>query len=141
MYCMLNAMKDLMRAIRTLHPLWQVWVLLLMALNFAGPLFYFDRIEAIYTFWAGMLGAGIGLTLISFQGVTRLAGIMHAPWFCLLYYLWGRLPGLDLQTPFGLWLAAVMVCNAVSLVIDTVDVIRYLRGERAPLIDSTGCEV
>ena len=36
---------------------------------------------------------------------------------------------------FGLWLRAVMVLNATSLVIDTVDVVRFLVGERAETVD------
>ncbi|MCH8031411.1 MAG: hypothetical protein IIB09_06305, partial [Bacteroidetes bacterium] len=36
---------------------------------------------------------------------------------------------------FGLWLRALLVTNAISLVIDTVDVIRWLRGDRAEMVD------
>lgn len=122
-----------MRGIRSLHPLWQLWVMVLMALNCVGPLVFFDRVEAIYTFMAGMLGGGIGMLLVSAQGFTRLLGVMHVPWIPLVFYLWGRQEGVDLHSSFGVWMAAVIVFNSVSLVIDAVDVIRFLRGERTPL--------
>ena len=33
---------------------------------------------------------------------------------------------------FGYWLLAVIVLDSLSLMIDVVDVIRYIKGERAP---------
>ncbi|PIQ95467.1 MAG: hypothetical protein COV67_14645 [Nitrospinae bacterium CG11_big_fil_rev_8_21_14_0_20_56_8] len=129
----LNSMKDLMRGIRTLHPFWQLWVMVLMGLNFFCPLIFIDRIEAVCTLIAGMLGAGLGMFLVSRQGFTRLMGLMHIPWIPLVFYLWGRHAGVEPDSLFGIWMTAVIAFNSISLMIDTVDVIRFLRGERSPL--------
>ena len=50
---------------------------------------------------------------------------MHQNW---------SLPDYPADTGTGLWLRLVMTLNVVSLGIDGVDVVRYLRGERAELI-------
>ena len=34
------------------------------------------------------------------------------------------------QDAFGIWIRALMTANLVSLLLDTVEVIRYIRGER-----------
>ena len=43
----------------------------------------------------------------------------------------GDLPGDD---AFGIWIQALIVLNSVSLVIDAVDVIRYIAGDRAETV-------
>jgi hypothetical protein len=35
---------------------------------------------------------------------------------------------------FGIWVRALMMLNAVSLVIDAADVIRYVAGDRAETV-------
>ncbi len=45
-------------------------------------------------------------------------------------FLWLRLDQIPVDEPFGLWIRALMVANAISLVIDTIDVTRYISGER-----------
>ncbi len=47
-----------------------------------------------------------------------------------LWFLWTRLGETPSDTFFGLWLRVLITLNALSLVIDTADVIRYIAGER-----------
>ena len=48
----------------------------------------------------------------------------------LLYFLWAQSEHIPAADLFGMWIIALTVVNAVSLVIDIVDVVRYLAGER-----------
>ena len=68
--------------------------------------------------------------LTAISGFTRLLGLGHMFWIPLLWFLWTRLDGAPSDTFFGLWLRVLITLNALSLVIDTADVIRYIAGER-----------
>ena len=132
---MIQAMKDFMTGIRSLAGYWQVWLAGLMGLNMALPLVYIEHPEAQYTLAAAMTGGGIGLVLVKVQGFTRLLGLMHLPWVVLMFYLWNQLPLHPEMDGFGLWLRLVLLANGLSLIIDTVDVVRYIAGERQPLVE------
>ena len=68
--------------------------------------------------------------LTGLTGFSRLVGLGHFPWFLLLYFLWTQLDQLPAGDFFGIWIRALIVLNALSLVIDTMDVARYVAGER-----------
>lgn len=77
-------------------------------------------------------------TLYSQIGYVRLLGLGHiVPWTPLIIYLfnylWRRRSQWDLTTLTGKWIAGVFTLNLISLVIDYVDVARWLLGERAPM--------
>ena len=113
---------------------WQLWLLLLVCVNLIIPLFFIDRLEARLVVGA-LLGSVLLMTILTaVSGFTRLLGLGHILWFPLLYFLWTRLdqiPGDDL---FGIWVRALMMLNAVSLVIDAADVSRYVAGDRAETV-------
>ena len=108
----------------------RLWLILLVTLNVVVPLFYLDRLEAqvvVGTILASML---LMTVLTGLSGFTRLLGLGHIFWFPLLYFLWTRLDQVPADDFFGLWIRALMLANAVSLVIDTIDVTRYISGAR-----------
>ena len=113
---------------------WQLWLLLLVCVNLIIPLFFIDRLEARLVVGA-LLGSVLLMTILTaVSDFTRLLGLGHILWFPLLYFLWTRLdkiPGDDL---FGIWVRALMMLNAVSLVIDAADVSRYVAGDRAETV-------
>ena len=113
---------------------WQLWLLLLVCVNLIIPLFFIDRLEARLVVGA-FLGSVLLMTILTaVSGFTRLVGLGHILWLPLLYFLWTRLdqiPGDDL---FSLWVRVLMMLNAVSLVIDAADVIRYVAGDRAETV-------
>jgi hypothetical protein len=74
-----------------------------------------------------------GLTGLS--GFSRLLGLGHIVWVPLLFFLWTRLGEIPAVDAFGFWVRAVIAINAMSLVIDAVDVIRYAAGERAETVN------
>lgn len=69
-----------------------------------------------------------GLTARS--GFSRLLGLGHILWIPLLYFLWMRLEGNPADVLFGLWIRVLMLLNSVSLIIDAIDVGRYIAGYR-----------
>ena len=78
-------------------------------------------------FVAGFLSM---ILLTGISGFSRLLGLGHIFWFPLLCFLWVRLDLHPAGEFFSLWIRAVIVLNAISLVIDVVDVIRYIGGDR-----------
>ena len=115
---------------------WRLWLALLVIVNFVIPLFFLNRLEAQVV--AGTLIASVilmtGLTALS--GFTRLLGLGHILWIPLLYFLWMRLEQNPVDDLFGLWLRVVMILNAASLIIDVIDVGRYIAGDRSETVDA-----
>ena len=109
---------------------WQPWLLLLVTANIAIPLFFVGRFEAQLVLGIMVINVILMTLLTSLTGFSRLMGLGHYPWFPLLYFLWTQLDRIPADDFFGLWIRVLMVANALSLVIDTVDAARYLAGER-----------
>ncbi len=75
------------------------------------------------------------MTLITATtGFSRLMGLGHIFWIPLLFFLGTQLDQIPPDDGFGVWVRALMVINATSLVIDAVDVFRYLAGERMEIV-------
>jgi hypothetical protein len=118
---------------------WQAWVFLLMAGNLLAPLAFIAQREAQITV-GGFLICGVLMTAITSRtGFSRLLGLGHAPWIGLIAYLALRLDAVPTNDAFGIWLRAVLILNALSLVLDTADVIRFLQGNRKETIPNTPC--
>lgn len=118
------------RGVMKMPVLVRLWLMLLVALNLVVPLFSLDRLEAqvvVVTFVASVM---LMTVLTASLGFNRLLGLGHIFWIPLMYFLWLRLDQIPVDEPFGLWIRALMVANAISLVIDTIDVTRYISGER-----------
>jgi hypothetical protein len=65
-------------------------------------------------------------------GYVRLLGIGHFVWIPMLIWLGFRLDNILEGTLFRGWILTLMAMNTVSLLLDIIDLIRYLRGDRAP---------
>ena len=115
---------------------WRLWLALLVIVNLVIPLFFLNRLEAQVV--AGTLIASVilmtGLTALS--GFTRLLGLGHILWIPLLYFLWMRLEQNPADDFFGLWLRVLMILNAASLIIDVIDVGRYIAGDRSERVEA-----
>jgi len=113
---------------------WRLWLMLLFIANLVIPLFFLDRLEAQLILGA-MLASMILIIVVSARaGFTRLLGLGHILWFPLLYFLGTRLSQIPADDFFGVWIRVLMALNAVSLVVDTIDVIRYIAGDRAETV-------
>lgn len=111
----------------------QVWLLVLMVLNMAVPLFYLNRLEAQVVLVTFMISAMLMMVLTAFSGFSRLLGLGHFLWFPLIYFLWARFDQIPSEDFFGLWIRSLIALNAISLVIDVVDVVRYISGDRGEM--------
>lgn len=112
----------------------RLWVMVLACANMIGPLFFLAHREAQIVLDVFLVSAAFMMILASWKGFTRLLGVGHLLWFSLLYFLWGRLSEVPSTDWFGIWLRAVMILNAISLLFDTVDVVRYFTGQREEMV-------
>jgi hypothetical protein len=110
------------------------WLAILMAANMVGPVVFIKTPEARMVFLAAMAGAAIQVTIFGSKGFVRLLGIGHLPWVPLVLWLWSRLEQLPHEGFFRFWVLSVIVLNTLSLIIDTIDVLRYISGDREPQI-------
>ncbi len=114
---------------------WQLWIMLLVTFNLLIPLFFLDRLEAQVVIGAIVASMILMTVLTAISGFTRLLGLGHIFWVPLLYFLWMRLEQNPADDFFGIWMRGLMLLNAVSLIIDTVDVGRYLAGDRKETVE------
>ncbi len=112
----------------------KIWLLLLVAANAVAPLFFLQRVEAQAVFAAMMSGAMLMSLLTARFGFTRILGLGHILWIPLLGWLAFRLGQIPADDTFGMWVRGVIVVNALSLVIDTADVVRFAAGNRQELV-------
>ncbi len=78
-----------------------------------------------------LLASVLFMTILTgVSGFNRLLGLGHIFWNPLLYFLWMRLGQIPADDFFGIWVRALMALNAASLVIDLIDVARYIAGDR-----------
>ncbi len=109
---------------------WQLWLMVLITFNLVIPLFLLSHVEAQVVL--GVLVASLMLftVLTARFGFTRILGLGHIFWFPLIYFLWTRLEQSPADDVFGIWIRVLIALNAASLVIDAVDVVRYIAGDR-----------
>lgn len=101
--------------------------------------FQLDRPEA---FWTAVSYLAVGPILLGMvwwqRGLTRLTGLIHLPWVPFTVYLGLRLltdvlgPAASMADGafYYLWLHAVFWATLICVVLDVVDAIRWLAGER-----------
>jgi len=113
---------------------WSIWLMVLMAVNMIGPVFFLDRTEGQVVLIVFLLSAGLMMFLYAAKGFTRILGFGHILWLGLVPWLWSRLDLLQPEGWFFNWIIIVIALNGFSLIVDTVDVIRYARGDRRPTV-------
>ncbi len=113
---------------------WQLWLLFLVSMNLVVPLFFLKRIEALLVVGVLLLSMTLMTVLTSRFGFTRILGLGHILWVPLLLFLSTRLDTIPPDDVYGLWIRALITFNALSLVIDLVDLLRYIAGDRAETV-------
>jgi hypothetical protein len=91
-------------------------------------------LEAQVVLVMGIGGLVIMSAIFSRKGFIRLMGIGHIGWLPLVFWLGTKLEHIPADSTFGYWLIAVIVLDSLSLIIDTIDVVRYVKGERMPFL-------
>ncbi len=112
----------------------RLWLMLLIFSNLVVPLFYLHRVEAQVVLGALLASVILMTGLTGLSGFTRLIGLGHIFWLPLLYFLWTRLDHIPSAELFGAWIRILIGLNAISLVIDGIDVVRYIAGDRAETV-------
>ena len=113
---------------RIVPRIWNVW---LVGVNLVC-LYFITHIEAqVLLAVTGVAVAGQAL-IYDRIGFTRILGIVHLMWIPMFAWMATRLEAIQADPQLASWIAVLFVTNMVSLVVDTTDVLRYLRGERAP---------
>ena len=112
----------------------KLWVGALIGANLVAPLFLLEHVEARATLAVGLFGMALMTALTGRYGLSRIVGVGHVGWVPLLVFLVAAAVETPATTGFGLWLRAVIVLDAVSLVFDAVDAVRFARGDRAETV-------
>ena len=68
--------------------------------------------------------------------VAGALGAAHIFWIPLV--LWLRLEGAAPHSALRYWVIVLNVVDCISLFVDVVNVVRFARGERGPLLESPG---
>ncbi len=126
----MKAFIRLNRGIMGMPFYWQPWQLLLVTVNAVIPLFFLGRLQAQLVLGALVISVILMTLLTGLTGFSRLVGLGHYPWFPLLFFLWTRLDHIPADDFFGIWIRVLMVANALSLVIDTEEAVRWVAGDR-----------
>ena len=113
---------------------WPVWLGLLLAVNVAGPIYFFEALEAKVVLAAFLASVALMTAIFATKGFVRLLGIGHIFWVPMVPWLWIRLDQVGPGDPIGYWMIAVVIADGISVIIDAIDVLRYLKGERQPYI-------
>ncbi len=133
----MNAVIGFAKGLMSMPMPWPVWLGLLVAVNVAGPIYFFETLEAKVVLGAFLAGAALMAAIFASQGFVRLLGIGHIFWVPMVPWLWARLDQVGPVDLLGYWMIAVMALNSLALIIDAIDVLRYVRGEREAYIAVT----
>ncbi|MGB3563929.1 MAG: hypothetical protein WBH85_10305 [Thermoanaerobaculia bacterium] len=130
---MLKVVRGFFEGLATLRKPWRLWIALLGAVNIAA-VFFLDTLEGKLVLAAFLAGVTLQMSIFAVKGYVRLLGIGHILWLPLVLWLGSRLGDIGTESTFGKWVAAVIVIDGISAIIDMVDVGRYLAGDRTPAI-------
>jgi hypothetical protein len=111
---------------------WNLWLGLLILVNMGGGLFFIRTMEGQLALACLMFGFLIMWGIYVERGFVRLLGMGHLiAWTPqIVWYIQAVESTAGL---FQYWLISAIAVNGLSLVIDFVDVVRYLLGDRQPI--------
>ena len=108
------------------------WVGWIVFVNVVSVIFAIRHAEARWVLVAFVVNVPLMNLLYDSYGFVRVLGLSHIiVWTPLLVFLILRRSRFNPRTPFGAWITALMVTNATSLVVDYVDLARFLMGDGA----------
>ena len=129
---MIRSMLELMGVVflrfRPVPRLWSVW---LVGVNGAGLLFY-QHLEAQVALAVVAVAVIAQALIYQRQRFTRILGIAHVMWVPMFAWMATRLPEIAATPGLANWLVLLAATNGICMVIDTIDAVRYVKGERAP---------
>lgn len=130
----MQAMMDLMKTMNLMAKPWRLWLGILITANMLMPILFIQTREAQVVLVSIMVAMIIMTVIFKAKGFVRLLGLGHLPWIPMIPWLWTRLGQTSIDGLFEYWLIAVITLNSVTVIIDMVDVVRYVKGERTPYL-------
>ncbi len=130
----MKAMIGFSKGLMSMPMPWPLWIGLLVVANFAGPIYFFEALEAKVVLAAFLASAASMTAIFAAKGFVRLLGIGHIFWIPMVPWLWTRLDQVEPDNLIGYWMIAVVALNGISLIIDAIDVVRYVTGDRKPTV-------
>jgi hypothetical protein len=110
---------------------WKLWLILLVSFNLVVPLtFFIDRLEAQIVVASMLVSVVLMTILTALSGFSRLVGLGHILWIPMIIFLWIRLDAIPTSDSYGVWIRILIGLNAASLLLDGIDVRRYICGDR-----------
>ena len=131
---MLNAMIKFHKGMMKMPVPWRLWLMLLVVFNLVLPLLLIGHMEAQLVVGVFFVSMALMVILTMSAGFTRILGLGHILWIGLLGFLMSRLGQIPADNLFGVWIRVLIALNAASLVLDAIDVIRYIGGDRAETV-------
>lgn len=113
---------------RPIPRIWNVW---LVGVNLLC-LYFIAHLEAQIVFATTLVAVVAQALIYQRIGFTRLLGIAHVSWIPMFAWMASRIDTIAAQPQLQSWLIVLAATNAVSLILDSIDVFRFVRGERAP---------
>jgi hypothetical protein len=113
---------------RPIPRLWCVWF---VGVNLAC-LYFITHVEAQAVLVVTAIAVSAQTLIYERIGFTRILGSTHFLWVPMFAWMATRIDTIMADPALAAWLAVLFVTNMVSLVIDTIDAVRFVRGERAP---------
>ena len=109
----------------------RIWAILLVLVNVAA-VFFLDTLYGQAALAAIVFGVVVMVAIHMRCGFVRLLGIGHILWIPMLIWFAVEIPTLEPGSLLRNWMTLLLIFNSISLIIDAIDVMRYVRGERAP---------
>ena len=112
----------------------RLWMMLGVSINMIVPLFFIHRPEAQVVLASFLAAFMLMTTLCGVFGFNRLMGVGHVFWIPMIVFLLMRLGEIPANDAFGIWVRIIIGYDAVSLLFDGADLVRYIRGDRAEIV-------
>ncbi len=91
----MKAVIGFTKALMSMPMPWPVWLGLLVAVNVAGPIYFFEAIEAKVVLAAFLASAAFMTVIFATKGFVRLLGIGHIFWIPMVPWLWTRIDQVE----------------------------------------------
>ncbi len=101
----MKAMIGFTKGLMSMPMPWPVWLGLLVAVNVAGPIYFFEALEAKVVLASFLASAALMTAIFASKGFVRVLGIGHIFWIPMGPWLWTRIdqvePGKGIVTLIG----------------------------------------
>ena len=109
----------------------RVWACALIVVNGAS-LFFLDTTYGQVNLAAVLAAIAVMAVIHARLGFVRLLGAGHVFWIPMLIWFASDLPDRSTEPALYYWVVALLVMNTGALIVDAVDLWRFISGDREP---------